>query len=98
MQKRFLTLYTLVMLLFFMFSATAFAEANNTKKVFIHYHRLDGVYDEVGVWTWNNGTNGSADGIAKTGVDAFGAVIEITVGADAEANGSFIPLKKEMPQ
>lgn len=98
MRKRLLALCTMALLVFFMFSATAFAEANNTKKVIIHYHRLDGVYDEVGVWTWGNGTNGSADGIAKTGVDAFGAVIEITVGADAEAKGNFIPLKKEMPQ
>ncbi|ERJ13068.1 pullulanase-associated domain-containing protein [Haloplasma contractile] len=75
-------------------------KACDDAKVVVHYKRLDDVYDEVGVWTWGNGDSGSADGVAKSGTDDFGAVIEICVDRSAadslDDKGAFIPISQNL--
>ncbi|MFA5007056.1 MAG: pullulanase-associated domain-containing protein [Candidatus Izemoplasmatales bacterium] len=64
-------------------------------RVVFHYQKWDSDYSDVGMWAWNTGTNGTSNGITKTGVDDFGAVIEVNVGTDATSMG-FIPIADEM--
>ena len=68
------------------------------KKIYIHHQHPSGDYTGFGVWTWSNGTGGSGDGLGKSGVDAFGAVTEICVGADADTTGWFIPISGNLPE
>jgi hypothetical protein len=68
-------------------------------KVVVHYKKLNDNYDGVGLGTWGNGTGGSAAAINKSGVDDFGAVIEICVANDANLTGGygFTPYNGGMP-
>ncbi len=62
--------------------------ANAEGVVAFHYQKWDGDYSDVGVWTWNTGTNGSQAPVTSAGVDDFGAVIEIFI--DTDDSGSSI--------
>ncbi len=61
-------------------------------KVVFHYQKWDGNYTGVGLWTWGSGTDGSANGVAMTGVDDFGSVMEIMVDEDAADTIGIIPI------
>lgn len=62
-------------------------------KVVVHYQRWNGDYTDNGVWTWNGGT-GSVSVVPMSGVDNFGAVIELPIYADASDTIGFICLNK----
>ncbi|MBN2540363.1 MAG: hypothetical protein JXB08_02440 [Bacilli bacterium] len=67
--------------------------ANTEGVVAFHYQKWDGDYSDVGVWTWNTGTNGSQAPVVKAGVDDFGAVIEIFIDtADSGDSIGIIPI------
>jgi hypothetical protein len=63
-------------------------------QVVFHYQKWDGVYDDVGLWVWNTGTDGSADAVTKAGEDDFGAYFEIAIGADATTMG-LLPISEQ---
>ncbi len=56
--------------------------ANTEGRVVFHYQKWDGDYSDVGLWTWNTGTNGTQAPVTKAGVDDFGAVMEIFIDTD----------------
>lgn len=60
-------------------------------KVVVHYQRWNGDYTNNGLWNWNGGT-GSTSAVALKGVDAFGAVFELPIFADANDKIGFICL------
>ena len=78
-----------------LFSINKAVEVNAAtgEKVVIHYYKLAGDYDGVGVWTWGNGTGGSENGIPATGFDADGwATVTLNVDkATMGDTGWFIP-------
>ncbi|MDY0210383.1 MAG: pullulanase-associated domain-containing protein [Acholeplasma sp.] len=77
----------------FVISNAVEVSAAEGEKVVIHYYKLAGDIDGVGVWTWGNGTGGSENGIPATGVDAEGwATVELNVDkATMGDTGWFIP-------
>lgn len=78
-----------------LFSINKAVEVNAAEgeKVVIHYYKLAGDYDGVGVWTWGNGSGGSENGIPATGFDADGwATVTLNVDkATMGDTGWFIP-------
>lgn len=78
-----------------LFSINKAVEVNAAEgeKVVIHYYKLAGDYDGVGVWTWGNGNGGSENGIPATGFDASGwATVTLNVDkATMGDTGWFIP-------
>lgn len=78
-----------------LFSINKAVEVNAAEgeKVVIHYYKLAGDYDGVGVWTWGNGSGGSENGIPATGFDADGwATVTLNVDkASMSDTGEFIP-------
>ncbi|HOH17897.1 MAG TPA: pullulanase-associated domain-containing protein [Bacilli bacterium] len=77
------------------YKATALP-ANVKGRVVFHYQKWDGNYTGTGLWTWNAGTDGTKDGVAMTGVDAFGAVMEINIDDDAADTIGIIPIGAEI--
>lgn len=63
-------------------------------KVVFHYQKWDGDYDNVGLWTWGTGTDGTSDGVDVTGTDEFGVYFDVLIGADATEMGA-IPIADE---
>ncbi len=63
-------------------------------KVVFHYQKWYADYDNVGLWVWGTGTDGTADGVAVTGTDAFGVYFDVNIGADATEMGA-IPIAAE---
>lgn len=63
-------------------------------KVVFHYQKWDGNYDNVGLWVWGTGTDGTVDGVSPTGTDEFGVYFDVMIGADATSMGA-IPLSDE---
>lgn len=97
MKKSLLLLFFAVAALlgFAMSTKNLTVDADAAGQVVFHYQKWDGVYDSVGLWVWGTGTDGSTDGVAKTEVDDFGAVIEVAIGADATEMG-IIPIAAEI--
>lgn len=65
--------------------------SNVLGRVVFHYQKWDSDYSDVGLWTWGTGTNGTSAPVTKAGVDSFGAVMEVYIGAGATEIG-LIPL------
>ena len=65
-----------------------------TGKVVYHYQKWYGDYDNVGLWVWNTGTGGTADGVDVTGTDDFGVYFDVNIGSDATTMGS-VPIADE---
>ncbi|XMB71554.1 pullulanase-associated domain-containing protein [Mycoplasmatota bacterium WC30] len=65
-------------------------EAAAAGKVVFHYQKWYEDYDDVGMWVWNTGTDGTADGVAVTGTDDFGVYFDILIGADATEMGGVV--------
>ena len=61
-------------------------------RVVFHYQKWDSDYSDVGIWTWSTGDGGSSSPVVKSGVDAFGAVMEINIGPNAGDSIGIIPL------
>ncbi len=97
MKKSLLLLFFAVTALlgFAMSTKNLTVDAAAAGQVVFHYQKWDGVYDSVGLWVWGTGTDGSSNGLEKTSVDDFGAVIEIAIGADATTAG-IIPISAEI--
>jgi hypothetical protein len=70
--------------------------ANVAGRVVFHYQRWDSNYASVGLWTWGTGTDGSQAPVQKSGVDSFGAVMEINIDDDASDTIGIIPLGKDI--
>ncbi len=62
-------------------------EAAAAGKVVFHYQKWYEDYEDVGLWVWNTGTDGTSDGVAVTGTDDFGVYFDIMIGADATEMG-----------
>ncbi|MBN2876741.1 MAG: hypothetical protein JXL85_03710 [Bacilli bacterium] len=65
--------------------------ANVAGRIVFHYQKWDGDYSDVGLWTWGNGADGTANQVNKAGVDDFGAVMEVYIDDDAGTTG-LIPI------
>ncbi|MBU0997514.1 MAG: hypothetical protein KKE16_05640 [Firmicutes bacterium] len=63
-------------------------------KVVFHYQKWDGNYDNVGLWAWGTGTDGTSNGVDVTGTDEFGVYFDVLIGADATEMGC-IPIAAE---
>ena len=92
-MKRILSLLlTLTLVVTFLVLGQAKVEAATTstcttnQTVFVHYHRWDETYTDTTIWTWGYGTNGSGEGTGVVEEDGFGAVYQICVDDDADAN------------
>lgn len=70
--------------------------ANVAGRVVFHYQRWDSNYASVGLWTWGTGTDGTQAPVQKSGVDSFGAVMEINVDDNADDTIGIIPLGKDI--
>lgn len=64
-------------------AATSTCTTNQT--VFVHYHRWDETYTDSTIHTWGYGTAGSGEGTGVVEEDGFGAVYQICVDDDSDA-------------
>lgn len=90
-MKRFLSLLLTLALVFVFvgFNKPQVSAAESTcttnQTVFVHYHRWDETYTDTTIWTWGYGTGGSGEGGGVIEEDGFGAVYQICVGDDSDA-------------
>lgn len=102
MKKKFM----LVLSAFLLFFAVAFtakvelkaADAEIAGKIVFHYQLWDQDYSSAGLWVWNAGSGGSSSAVTSDIVDEFGAVYEVNVAADANADQGIgiIALRKDI--
>lgn len=98
MKKSLLLLFFTIIALFGIVSpavSNQTVSADATGKVVFHYQKWDSTYTSAGLWVWGTGTGGTVDAVEKTGVDSFGAYIEVTIGSDATEMG-VIPISSDI--
>jgi hypothetical protein len=66
--------------------AAPVSTCTTNQTVFVHYHRWDETYTDTTIWTWGYGTAGSGEGSGVVEEDEFGAIYQICVDDDADAN------------
>lgn len=90
-MKRFLS-FILALTLTFVFVgistqevAATDAACTTSRTVFVHYHRWDETYTDTTIHAWGYGTAGSGAGNGVSEIDGYGAVYQICVDDDADA-------------
>ncbi|MDF2699183.1 MAG: putative surface-anchored protein [Haloplasmataceae bacterium] len=92
MRKILMSVTALVLFLFISTAAVNAAEAPaactvDQKTLVFHYLRFDQNYEKVGIHLWNTG--GTGDTVLKSGVDDFGAYINICIGTISPTEGKY---------
>jgi hypothetical protein len=77
------------------------AECGTSGKVVLHYYKYDQDYSSAGIWTWDNGSNGSVDAVpvlnGAADEEGFG-IIEICIDLDAADMTNIIPISQNIDQ
>ncbi len=95
-KKLFLLFFSALALLGFVsVSVVNEVKAAAAGEVVFHYQKWYEDYDTAGLWVWGTGTDGTANGVEKAGIDDFGAYFNIAIGSDATSMG-VIPIAQSI--